>query len=454
VQSYKNTQQPQIDALNQKNTDLQTRETYFSNLYNKITSLTSTLDTFQSSDAASKFQTRTVTSSNTSVLTATGNADSAIGINSVKVNRLASSDTLVSDKMTSANPSISPGVYNFTINGKDGQVTLGLGDTTEEDVMQKLASAINTTTDANVNASYVKIDNTSAKLTITSKDTGSQADIQFSDSAILTHFGITNAALNPHTAGRTVATDNSAGYQTADYNNLDANLQINGINIYRNSNTISDALTGITLNLFKAQDTSELPITLQTDVNSSAVESLIQPLLDSFNSTLQFLNSSPTVSKSDSSIKSLYNTFRGIASQPLTSAADGDPKTLMDVGIKINTDGTLTIDDHTKLSDLLKTDPNKVAAVFTATDGFANRLSDATASLTGSDGLILERNKSLAKQIDNVNQKTTDLTNKIDAQGEILRKQYQSLLQLLTQAQSQYNFLSSMTTSATTSTTG
>ncbi|MBI5325007.1 MAG: flagellar filament capping protein FliD, partial [Ignavibacteriae bacterium] len=365
-----------------------------------------------------------------------------IGVNAVKVDRLATSDLLISDKMTSAGASsLSPNTYSFTINGVTGNVTLTATDDTNEEVMQKLVTAINSTDNIGVTASYIKVDSTYSKLTLTSTDTGGANDIDFADSSIFTAFGWTNAGLNPHTTARTTATETTAGFQSANYNDLDSKLQINGVNIYRASNSVDDALPGLTLKLVKPQAAADQSVTLTSSVNASAVESLIQPILDTYNDILKYLKQDNTILRGDTAISSLYSKFRLIVSDEITSVNSGDPKYLTDIGIKIGSDGSLSINDHDRLLEVLQDDPQKVANLFTSSDSFVAKLNNTIANLTGDEGLIKSRTNSLSTQIDSTSKKTEDVQKNIDKQADILRQEYTNILSLFYQAQSNYNLL-------------
>jgi len=443
VDAYRKTEQPRIDALNSKKQTLQKRQTFFNTLNSKLNTLIGNIDTFTASNAASKFITRSITSSDSTVLTATASATANIGVNSVKVDRLATSDLLISDRMTLAGATtLTPNTYSFTINGVTGNVTLTADDDTNEEVMQKLASAINNTEDIGVTASYIKVDSTYGKFTLTSTETGAANDIDFTDSDVLTAFGITNAALNPHTATRTVATETTAGFRSANYNDLDSKVEINGVNIYRASNSIDDALTGITINLVKPQDAADQAVTMTTSVDGNAVENLIKPILDTYNDILKFLKQDSSILRSDASISNLYSKIRLLVSDEVTSVNPGDPKYITDIGIKIASDGTLSIGDEERLLELLEDDPQKVSNLFTSSDSFVAKLNSTISNLTGDDGLIPSRTKSLSQQIDSTTKKTEDVQKNIDKKADILRQEYENILSLFYQAESQYNLLS------------
>ena len=442
VEAYRRTEQPKIDALNTKKQTLQKRQTFFNSLNSKLNTLIGNIDTFTASNAASKFVTRTVTSSDSTVLTATASSTANVGVNSVKVDRLATNDLLISDKKTLAGvTSLAPNTYSFTINGVTGNVTLTATDDTNEEVMQKLVTAINSTANIGVTASYLKVDTTTGKLTLTSTDTGAANDIDFTDSAVLTEFGITNAALNPHTITRTVATETTAGFRTANYNDLDSKLEINGVNIYRSSNSINDALTGLTLNLVKPQGAADQPVTLTSSVDRTAVENLIQPILTTYNDILSFLKQDNTMLRGDTAISNLYSKIRLLVSDEVTSANPGDPKYLTDIGIKIASDGSLSISDHDRLLELLQDNPEKVSNLFTTNDSFVSKLNNTISNLTGDNGLILSRTTSIGKQIDSTTKRTDEVQKNIDKQADILRQQYTSILSLYYDAQNQYNLL-------------
>jgi len=443
VEAYRRTEQPKIDVLNTKKQTLQKRQTFFNTLNSKLNTLLGNIDTFTASNAASKFVTRAITSSDSTVLTATASSTANVGVNAVKVDRLASSDLLISDRITSAGAtSLTPDTYSFTINGVTGNVTLDAADDTNEKVMQKLSAAINNTDNIGVTASFIKVDSTYSKLTLTSTDTGSANDIDFTDSAVLTAFGLTNAALNPHTTTRTVASETTAGFRSANYNDLESKIEINGVNIYRSSNSITDALTGITINLLKPQAVADQAVTMTTNVDRAAVENLIKPILDTYNDILKFLKQDSSILRSDTAISSLYSKIRLLVSDEVTSANPGDPKYLTDIGIKIGSDGSLSIGNQDRLLELLKEDPQKVSNLFTSSDSFVVKLKNTISNMTGDEGLIPSRTKSLGQQIDSTTKKAEVVQKNIDKKADILRKEYQNILSLFNQAQSQYNLLS------------
>ena len=465
IASYKSTQQSKIDALTTKQATLEKNRTFFNSLYSKINALNSTIDTFRADTAYDNFSKRTVSSTESSYLTAESTGSAELGTIAARVERLATKDVLISDrKKLSDSLGETAGTKSFDMTIGSDKKTINVtfdGTETNEQGMKKILQAVNTafaktsdsTTDIGVNAALVKDSSTTGRLTFTSKNTGGDNRVLFSDASFLTSLGLNTTSLNSNTDSRVVATDSSAGYKSALYSNLDSKVLINSIAITRGTNTITDAMEGVTFNLLKPQasdDTSE--ITLENTVDLSGVKDFINPLLKNFNDILTFVNQNPTLRRQDSSISDLQSNLRDLASTNLnTTGSSGNPKYLAELGIKIDSSGSISISDSDKLLDILKDDPKKVSDLFIGKGGFVDKLEEATKPFDGDSGLIKARTNSLNSQIDQTQTKTTEVTARIDAQAEGLRKQYTSYLQLLYKAQAQSSLLG---TGGSTSTSG
>jgi len=455
VSSYKQTRQAEVDAATKRKTDLETQKNFYNTLRGNLTALSDEINKFTASDSSSKFITRSITSSDPATVSVSVDSTAESGINTIKVNRLASNDILISKQLaiSSSDKFSITGESTFKVNGKDVKVTID-PDSTNEQAMKTIASAINKVTDINVTASYLKDTETTGRLTMTSKNTGASNKITFSDngSGILNALGLDNVDSGATNRSQTVTDPTLAYYKNSDINNINSSAEVNGINISRGTNSITDILPGVTINLLKPQLSTDSAITLTTDVNEGAVENVVNPLLNAYNDTIKYLNKNNSLKRNDSAVSSLFNNLRSISSQPVTSAGDGNPQFLSDMGIKTNTDGTLMITDMTKLTDLLKDNPAKVSNLFTGTDGLANKLNNIISKLVGSDGSINSRTYSLGTQVDAANKRITNLQNSIDKQAEILKKQYTSVYSLYITATQQFSYLTSGSSTSTTST--
>jgi len=446
VEAYKRTQQPKVNDLETRKTQLEARRNFFKGLNSRLNSLINSLDKFTLSNSIDNFKKKTVTSSDSSVITATASTDADLTSYNVKVNQLASKDVLLSNQQTLANNfGLAANTYSFDItigsNTKTVNVTLD-GSETFETGMKKIVNAINNTTEIGVKAAFVKDSTTTGRISITSNESGANNRIQFTDSAILSNIGIDNTTLQPNTTNRTVSTTTNAGFTKADYNQLNSKLIVNNIEIIRSTNTIDDAIDGITFNLLKAQSVNDNEVLLTTEVDTNAVKSFIEPLLKDINELMNFISSNANQRRGDSAINTLWNQLRGIPSGNLNpNGGNNELKFLSDIGIKIDRNSNLSINDINKLKDKLIQSPNEIYNLFAGADGLVIKLNNAIEPFKGESNLIRSRTNSLNNLIDQNIKKTNEIKNRIDIQAESLRKQYLGYMKALNAAQSQYNLL-------------
>ena len=446
VDAYKRTQQPKVNDLETRKTQLEARRNFFNGLNSRLNSLINSLDKFTLSNSIDNFKKKTVTSSDSSVITATASTDADLTSYNVKVNQLASKDVLLSNQQTLANNfGLAANTYSFDItigsNTKTVNVTLD-GSETFETGMKKIVNAINNTTDIGVKAAFVKDSTTTGRISITSNESGANNRIQFTDSAILSNIGIDTTTLQPNTTNRTVSTTTNAGFTKADYNQLNSKLIVNNIEITRSTNTIDDAIDGITFNLLKAQSVNDNEVLLTTEVDTNAVKSFIEPLLKDINELMNFISSNANQRRGDSAINTLWNQLRGIPSGNLNpNGGNNELKFLSDIGIKIDRNSNLSINDINKLKDKLIQSPNEIYNLFAGADGLVIKLNNAIEPFKGESNLIRSRTNSLNNLIDQNIKKTNEIKNRIDIQAESLRKQYLGYMKALNAAQSQYNLL-------------
>ncbi|MBX7153325.1 MAG: flagellar filament capping protein FliD [Bacteriodetes bacterium] len=533
VEAYRRTRQPALDTLKNKQNTLQSKQTFFNTLRSKLETLQSNTETLTSTDAADKYKSKKVVSSDASYVSVSAESSAIIGVSTLKVNQLATNDTLISNKVTSASASgLAAGSYNFSFSGISYSLSLD-GTETMEQAIGKVATTINANSDSKVSAAYVKDTSTTGRLALTSKSTGADGAITFTDgNNILSAFGLNGSiaqtsattptslvgsvvnnntklnlssgtknfsvngvaysfsydnddrnstvisnivsAINGNTSStitastvadsgttshlvftnkstgqalsitdtdgflnnfglgtqtkeesRTLSVGSAAGYRTKYETGLNAKASVNGIDVERSTNSISDVLPGVTLSLLKAQGSSDTALTLTTTVDSDKTASYIQPLLDSYNDALRYLKNQSRNSGNDSSVRTLFSQIRELSSRKYGSDSD-ELKYLSDVGIKYASDGTLSIDKE-KLQTLLETKPEKVSAIFSGASGFAAQLKDVVDDITGSTGTAQTRSDLLRSQIQRASNQYKALSSKVDREVDTQKKEYQKL---------------------------
>lgn len=139
------------------------------------------------------------------------------------------------------------------------------------------------------------------------------------------------------------------------------------------TNTIEDAIPGLTLNL-KGITTAETgPVTLQTGVDTSAIREKIETFLGAYNDALEFINNlgkydaesqTAGILMGDSTLQTIESRMRN-AIGATVAGLDQSLNALSAIGIRTDSTGQLTIKDSGKLTAALADDYDAVIKLFT-----------------------------------------------------------------------------------------
>ncbi|MCZ6675707.1 MAG: flagellar filament capping protein FliD [Candidatus Poribacteria bacterium] len=152
----------------------------------------------------------------------------------------------------------------------------------------------------------------------------------------------------------------------------DAELTINNINISHSSNTVTDVIEGVTLNLLDTNaNTGDAPVTISVERNNSMIEGAIQTFIDNYNEVRSFINEQFTLDTKtsrggllfgDSMLRTIQTQFQRILSSTVAGLT-GDYDHLISLGIASDRTGMLSM-DSAKLRDALNTSISDVSDVF------------------------------------------------------------------------------------------
>lgn len=448
--AYRTHQSRPLEALRQQQKRWQERQKLLTSLRTQIEELFHRASSLTLSNASELFAARKVQSSAPEVVRAAAQNATPLGSISIQVQRLASNDVLLSDRLQRADPFGLSGMYRFTIasGGTTAEVSVSLtGTENTETALRTIASAINSTADIGVIATVVLDTPATVRLMLTAKQTGSDAAITFSDiQGLLAHLGW-DENLFRDSESRTIVSSTRAGYQFARASELNAQLTLNGLTVIRLSNTISDLLPGITLTLGRSQSPTEPPVVLTTMADTDRVATLIQGILDAYNTALRSLSSALDGNlKGSPALNQLYNQLRLLSSQSL---GNGPLRTLRDIGITVNQDGTLTISDRSQLEQELLRDSNRVAALFTSAGGLGEQLVSTLRDVVGSTGTLRSQWEISQQQLLILDRRIRQLEQRINARVEQYRKEYIKLQQLYAMATSQLSMLNNFVLAST-----
>lgn len=315
-------------------------------------------------------------SSNTGVLSVTPLVGAKLnGLSgSITVSQLASAQTAVSaTPVADKNAAIGTGQFTLTLgsatyNADGSMASFAAGSGTPATItidssnnsLSGIAAAINKA-GVGVTASIVTNVDGSAYLSLKGTSGAAQA---FTLSATTDDNGTLSAFNVGPGAGMKIASPAQ-----------NAKLTLDGVAVERTSNTISDLVQGLQINLTSV---SANPVTLSSTTPTTALTNAVSDFVDTYNQVFAALKAQidPMTGdlRSDTAAQNLYRTMRGLTTRPLIAgAAPGTTATLADLGIATNRDGSLSL-DSAKLTNVITRDPAGVEAIF----GYA---------AIGSDGL-------------------------------------------------------------------
>ncbi|MDP1596853.1 MAG: flagellar filament capping protein FliD [Methylotenera sp.] len=380
VTSLMNVEKKPLNAVAKQKTDYQSQISAYG-------SLKSALSAFQTSvgalAGAAQFNAQTVSSSNTSVFSATSNGNATIGDYAVTVSQLAKSQKLAlggfantSDVVGTGTLTISFGTFTPEVISPVSPSTFS-PNATKTDVLITIDSTNNTlagvrdainAANSSVSATIVN-DGAGNRLVITSKDTGEVNSLKIAvaddDTNHLDAVGLSQLAYDPTaTAG---AGKNLTQVQAA----KDAILEVDGIAVVKSSNTISDMIEGVTLNLLTTSAGNA--VSLGVASNQEAIKTSVTAFVDAFNkldTTLRNLTKLDEAGKAsgallgDATARNVINQIRAVMTN--TVANGSSLNSLSQIGVSFQRTGQLAL-DATKLTSAITNNFGDIASLFAAT---------------------------------------------------------------------------------------
>lgn len=432
---------------------LDTKEASYQAKLTAYGTLTSALSTFQTAVAgvndAAKFNALKATPADATVVTASASSTAVPGSYSLEVTQLAQAQKLVSTGQASSTAAIGTGTLTFdfgTISG--GTFDTGTGKYTgasftsngsgsktvtidsSNNTLAGIRDAINS---ANIGVTATIINDGSAtpyRLALTSNTTGAANSIKISGgdvglSALLGHDPANDTGQN---LSQTVTAQNAA-------------FKVDGVPVTKSSNTASDVIQGVTLNLLKTNVGSPTTISVARDPATvkSSVDAFVKAYND-INKTLSDLSAYNSTTKQaailqgDSTVRSIQYRLRSTLNTAL--AGNASYTSLSQIGITFQKDGTLAV-DSAKLQSAIDTNAADVAGVFAAagkaTDSLVSYASSTTNTKAGTYTVSVSQ---MATQGNSVGSGAAGLT--IDATNNTLELSVDGVAATITLASGSY----------------
>ena len=399
-----------------------------------VGTLQSALSTFQSSlsalDTPSAFGSESATSSDPTAFTATSDPDAPIGTYGVTVSQLAEAQQIVSNAFSGgSSATVGTGTLQLFLGGASFSVSID----SSNDTVAGIAAAINSAAgNPGIEASVVT-GSDGAHLVLSSSLTGASNTIQ----VVETDGGGGLSSLTYGSGNTTNYTQQTAAQ--------DAAFSIAGVAYTSASNTVTDALSGVTLNLI-APTTSATTLSVTTD--TPTIETNIEAFVSAYNTLLGSLSSLGSYDATTSTAgplmgNPLLSSIQNQISSALYSVVDTGSATynsLASVGITTNSDGTLSV-NATTLSAALSSDFSAVSELFSGTGGVASTLNSQITASLAAGGAIQSSSQTLVQQEDALTQQSDQLNQQMTALSASLTEQYSALNTLLSSLQSTSSYL-------------
>lgn len=221
-------------------------------------------------------------------------------------------------------------------------------------------------------------------------------------------------------------------------------LYVDGLKVVSDSNSVTTAIDGVTLNLASFQSASDISsgktVDVTVGVDKATVKSNLQKFVEGYNSLMNTAGQLTAVVQvgegenpvtgalvGDATVRGLVS---GLRSELVKLAGDSGFRALAELGITTQKDGTLKIDDAT-LTNALDNNFDKVAEYLAGDSGLMGRLEAKVSNYLKSDGVFDQRTKALQSTLSNIDDQRKALDLRIEKVQERLVAQYSAMDQLV-----------------------
>jgi flagellar hook-associated protein 2 len=224
----------------------------------------------------------------------------------------------------------------------------------------------------------------------------------------------------------------------------DAAFTLNGIPITRSTNTVGDAITGLTFELRSVHAATDPDTAVTVASDPAGVETKVKSLVDAFNGLADLVNAQTSYNGvargqdslfGDSTVRALQRSLSNLATR---SYPHGEGEvSLGQLGISLGRDGRLSI-DSTKLAKAISEDPKALESLIAGAGGIAVGVTDLANQYTRTgDGFLSAKSSSLTREMSDFDLQIERIETRAARVGEQLRAQFKTLEALMSNFQSQ-----------------
>ncbi|GAA0256614.1 MULTISPECIES: flagellar filament capping protein FliD [Pseudomonas] len=378
----------------------------------------------------------TGTSSDEKVATMTANQGAANGSFSLVVNQLAkpsklSTISFAGGQSTVVNSTGKATTLTITQSGKNFDLSVPAGAT-----LQQVRDSINSQFGTAGLSANILTDSNGSRLILTSTNGGVGSDLTMSGNS-----GI------------------DTGYKVVDVPQ-NAKYTIDGIAAESKSNSISDAVSGVSIKLLAVSptlvandpnttDPVRTALTISVSTSTTALKSGVKGFVDTYNALLKAMNAETKVTK-DAAGNSVAATLTGDSTMRTLQSAirnefnmlsgNGTLKSLAQFGVTSDQDtGALSIDAK-QWDKAVLSNPADINSIFSGKTGLLARLKTATEPYAkASTGILATRTASLSESLKDLNKDQISLDERLTTMQDALTRKYTAMDTLVAQLRQQSN---------------
>ncbi|CAD7716870.1 B-type flagellar hook-associated protein 2 [Xanthomonas hydrangeae] len=413
---------PEQARINKAGTAATTQLSAISQIKSSMTTLKSALDKVVSSADTNAYKATVPTDAG---FTATTTSSAAPGNYSVEVVSLATSQKLASGAFT-ADATVGSGT--LTIGYGDNSVTVDISGT---DKLTDIAAAINKAAGGKGVTASVVTANDGQHLVFNAVDPGTKGALTVSAS---------DPSLSSLTFGAGVT-----GGMTQQVAAADALVRVDGFERTSSSNTISDIVPGVVLNLTKAAEGTKFNLGIAAD--TSGLKGNLTAFAAAYNTANTLLAKSSaydTVTKTASALTG-DALVRGLQQQ-LRGQVSGNVNELKALGLTIDKDGVMSF-DGAKFDTAIASDGGAAAEVLGKDSKFGAGMTKLLDSnVNANNGTLTLRSDSLNKTIKGYESDLDDLDARMEKLSDRYTAQFTAMETMISKLQSSTSSLSSLLT--------
>ncbi|ASJ97371.1 flagellar filament capping protein FliD [Shewanella marisflavi] len=374
---------------------------------------------------AETFGSQKVVTSTKDYLSASVDKSAVSGVYQVQVEQLAQSQKVGTAVVADDTSPIGEGSLSISV----GSGTAFNIDVSDTDSLTNIMEKINTAEDNTDVTATIIHGELGPQLVLGSKKTGEDNSI----SVTATDTGVGTGLSDTFTMSELTPAKNAI-------------VHIDGVKVVSQTNSIDDAITGVSLTLTDADIAKTTTLTVSQD--TAKTKGAIEGFVESYNAlmtTIQDLTGYDADTKQagilqgDALPRSIQSQLRGMVSSGVDTS-DG-MQMLANFGVKTTREGLLEIDSD-KLKDSIENNQSAIAELFSTEEtGLAHKMSNLVDTYVKSGGIIDGRDNSLDEQLSRIADSREQLNRRMAAYEDRLYKQFNAMDLVVANLNSQSNML-------------